>query len=69
MPLSEAVGRRLGVEARMAQRGEKSDKGGSVSRKVQEGLGGAGSGSNNCKMCGLWGIRHMTMGRTHSEVP
>jgi len=35
---------------------------------VQEGMGGAGASSDDCEVCRLWSIGHMTIGRTHLEV-
>ena len=31
-------------------------------------MGRAGMGSDDCKVHGLWGVRHMTIGWTYSKV-
>jgi len=68
MSLSKAMGRRLGVEMRLAQRGRKSNKERGTGGKVCEGVGRAEADGDNHEVYRLWSAWHMTMGRTNSEV-
>ena len=69
MPLSEAVGGKLGTEARMARKGGKSNKERSIGGKVWEGLGRAEADSDNREVRRLWSIQYTTMERTYLKVP